>query len=168
MGWSNGALFAQMYAIARHTAPTPGGNRVAAAAVFAGGDPLLDPVGGEQPTCAMTPAPRTTVPIYMIHRSCDSALPCSAEQAQKFNPPPGFDVEGWLARLRSTLGDPNTQDRIIDAQAQAALACEAAIRCGFVEGLANHLHWPDGLDDQSGVDWEPEMLAFLRDHPLTR
>lgn len=30
MGWSNGGFFGQMYAIARHTTPTPGGNRVAA------------------------------------------------------------------------------------------------------------------------------------------
>jgi len=29
-----------------------------------------------------------------------------------------------------------------------------------------NLHWPDGVEDGGGVDWEPEMLGFLRDHPL--
>jgi len=32
--------------------------------------------------------------------------------------------------------------------------------------LLNHVRWPDGVADRSGLDHEPELLDFLRAHPL--
>ncbi len=31
----------------------------------------------------------------------------------------------------------------------------------------NHLRWPNGVDDGSGIDHEPAFLDSLRSHPLS-
>ena len=80
MGWSNGAYFAEMYATGRQTQPTAGGHYVAGAAVYAGSDPYNNTVSTQSPSCALSQYPRTSAPIYLIHRSCDSLVPCNVAQ----------------------------------------------------------------------------------------
>jgi poly(3-hydroxybutyrate) depolymerase len=165
-GWSNGAFFAQLYAIARHVTPTPGGNRIAAAIAYAGGDPFgtiaNTGLGG------LATYPQSQVPIYNLHRDCDALVPCDAANA---GPLAGLDIETWFAHLRSStsvpqatwVGDPNAVDVTIDRTGQLVTSCLAPSACGPALGLANHINWPGGLGGQR--DWEPESLAFLRDHP---
>ncbi len=165
-GHSNGAIFAMLYAVARHVTPTPGGHRVAAAAVYAGFDPFNDLRAMHTPSCALDPYPTTTVPIYQVHRACDSLVACDEAQNREFLDLPGGSVEGWLETLRTTMGDPNVEHAIIDFAGVEVDACTRPLLCTSSVGLVNHLRWPDGIDDGGGQDWEVPMLAFLRDHPL--
>jgi dienelactone hydrolase len=161
-GWSNGAFFSALYAIARQATPTPGGHRVAAAALYAGANPFATTTVTQTPTCATAP-PATSAPMYMIHRACDALVPCNGATTLPATPP-GYDVEGWLMTLGSTEHDTAVTDVIIDDNGTAATAC--ATSCPLVTGTENHLRWPDGVADRGGMDWEPAMLGFLRDHPL--
>lgn len=38
--------------------------------------------------------------------------------------------------------------------------------CEYRIALVNHVRWPDGVADRSGIDHEPRILGSLRDHPL--
>jgi len=139
-GWSNGAIFGQYYAIVRHPStqlavagsrwgqPTPGGNHVAAAAVFSGDDPFAGLPSGD---CGMRVYPTTRVPIYLSHRACD-LVPCEETQqecqfaiaSRSYQDTTGastdLTVEYWLAQeLTATsgwhaMGDSATQDVVLD------------------------------------------------------
>jgi predicted esterase len=160
-GWSNGAFFGAEYTFFRHTHPTPGGNRIAAAAVYAGGDPF-QAISATEPQCALLDIPKPAPPLYDIHRSCDSFVPCDLAQFTQFGRSPGYDVETWIARLQGPLGGmTTTKDVIISTTAALATACVPAAMCAQGPGGLNHSHWPDGVADGSGVDWEPDMLKFL-------
>jgi poly(3-hydroxybutyrate) depolymerase len=165
VGWSNGAFFAQLYAIARYGASTTGGHHIAASAAYAGGSPFENLTDSQQPSCQYSPYPKSQVPIYLIHRDCDAAVGCDATQRSNFSQPPGYDVEGWVATAvaQAGLGDSALRDVIIDNAGTKQMACASV--CGKIPGLINHARWPDGIDDQ-GTDWEPIMLLFLRQHPL--
>jgi poly(3-hydroxybutyrate) depolymerase len=161
MGWSNGAFFAQLYSIARATTATPGGNTVAAAAVYAGADPFANTTPTQSPSCALSPYPQSKVPIRIVHRDCDAAVACDAQQQSSFGLAPGFDVTDWLttAAASSGVGDPNVSQSLIDGEARAVTAC--ATVCTKAVGALNHTHWPDGSGADK-VDWEPSMLQFLQ------
>ena len=140
-GWSNGAIFGQLYAIARHPSsslakvagsgygqPTPAGNYVAAAAVYSGDDPFIGFPSGD---CGTRTYPTTQVPIYLAHRACD-LVPCNESQqeciggyaSRSFEDTTGAStdatVEFWLGQeLTATSGwhamaDPNVADVIFD------------------------------------------------------
>src|SRR5262249_2524002 len=155
---------------ARHARSTPGGNRVAAASLYAGHDPFNNLTDSQTPSCQLNPYPTSPVPIQMIHRACDALVACDEAQRSKSMLPPGNAVEEWMLRLQSvtgtTVGDPALEDSIIDYGGSRALQCASAALCGVVAGTANHLHWPDGVEDGSGQDYEPTMLWFLGGHPL--
>lgn len=108
----------------------------------------------------------STVPIFTIHRSCDSAVACNNAQRVKFSQPPGYDHAGWVTALEERIGDPAVTRVIIDDRGDSRGTCVAAADCGFFDGLENHLRWPDGVADGGGADWELDLLEFLRDHPL--
>jgi polyhydroxybutyrate depolymerase len=171
-GWSNGAQYAELYAIARHETATPGGNHVAAAAVYSGSDPFNNTATDQQPSCQLAPYPQSTTPIFMISRACD-AHPCDAAQeasltALGLDPPPGATVGSWMSDLRSRLMDPNGQWEIISGTGQVVTACSHDPACTEQTAVANHIRWPDGKAfGDGGNDHEPEMLAFLRDHSAT-
>jgi poly(3-hydroxybutyrate) depolymerase len=164
VGWSNGAFFAQLYAIARHATATPGGNRVAAAVAYAGADPFSDPTGAD-PNCELATYPTSTIPIYLIHRACDALVPCSPAQATALGAVPGYVVEPWVSARVSRVADPNARDTIIDGNGQLVTSCAVATLCTNAGGTLNHLRWPDGVADGSGRDWEIAMLEFMRAHP---
>jgi len=161
-GWSNGAFFSQLYALTRHQTPTPGGNRIAAVAVFDGADPL-EPPTHQTPACAFRPYPRSSLPVFIAHRAC-SIVPCDAAQAAAKGAPPGFDVRGWLTLLRGTIGATDVTELLLDHGGAAVSSC--ARLCPGIEALVDHIRWPDGIADRSGVDREPEMLRYLAGHPL--
>jgi pimeloyl-ACP methyl ester carboxylesterase len=170
MGWSNGGFFGQMYAIARHAHATPGGNRVAAAAVFSAGDPFHNVHPDQAPSCQLDPYPRATVPILLVSRSCD-VVACDRAQAvslesTRFAVEPGHIAGDWVRDLGAKVGDPNVVWRIVDSDGQRVARCASTRQCRLGRGLLNHLRWPDGVADRSGIDHEPAMLNFLRDHPL--
>jgi pimeloyl-ACP methyl ester carboxylesterase len=164
-GWSNGAYFAQLYAIARHDNATPGGNRVAATAMYAGTDPFDNLTSTQSPSCKLAPYPALKAPTLIVHRSCDALVPCDAAETAKFQLPPG-DVEDWATTLTSALPAADFQDVLLDAAGKPTNTCMAVGLCTPTLGVDNHLHWPNGASDGSGIDHEPEMLNFLRGHPL--
>ncbi len=87
MGWSNGVFFSQLYAIARNSTATAGGNYVAAASVFSSAspfddvsyNPFDDMLHNDGSFCAITP-PAFTVPINIVYRTSDAAVACDSVQ----------------------------------------------------------------------------------------
>lgn len=155
-GWSNGATFAHLYAVARAKTPTPGGHRVAAAAAYAGGDPFRGLVEGESPSCELDPYPRADVPLLEVHRACDALVPCDGAQRAAFKMPPGDDVRDWMEIFTRKIGGPPPEEILLDRAGRDATACAPAAACGAVEGIAAHLDWPK--------EAEPRVLAFLARH----
>lgn len=188
MGWSNGGFFGQLYAIARRNAPTPGGTRVAAAAVFATAnpfddvrwDPFADVARDSDGACRLAQVPASDLPILLVYRTCDAAVAATPDQASCFDNEPGYVTEPWLALAQASglsitplrLGgrEPGASlDRPADAG--TTIACSAPTCTSITPAclcLVNHLIWPDGHYDNasSNLDHEPDMLAFLRAHPL--
>jgi predicted esterase len=167
MGWSNGALFAQLYAIARFNTATPDGNRVAAGAVYASGNPFANIAQNQTPSCEQSPYPASAVPLYLIHRTCDALTACDTVQAAAFQLPPGRSAEDWVAQLMdpSYVNDANVMFQLIDLSTVTANFCEAVPPCSEAAGIQAHLAWPDGPLYGGGDDWEVPMLDFLRAHP---
>jgi pimeloyl-ACP methyl ester carboxylesterase len=166
VGWSNGATFAQMYAIARHERSTPGGHRVAAAAGYAGGDPFENLSDEQSPSCALQHYPTSQVPLMVVHRACDALAACDETQRRLFALPPGMAVVPWIAILQRQVRDPNVERITVDRLGQRRFACAAPASCSRVVGLRNHLAWPNGIADGSGIDWEADMLGFLGERRL--
>lgn len=163
MGWSNGAMFAQFYATFRHAQPTPGGHRVAAAAVFATANPFerLSWFGSAE--CAYAPLPTSNVPVYIVNRDCDALTACNATQQASFGLPPGHDLTTWLKTLRGAINNDKVTLQLIGVTATAVSDC--ALLCTQPLGLSNHARWPDGSTGDV-KEWESAMLAFLRANPL--
>ena len=164
VGWSNGGFFAHMYGVARHVTKTPGGHNVRAVASFASGDPFENANATEDPSCKVSQYPTTLLPIGLVHRSCDSFVGCDVAQAQKFGLDPGYDVSAWATTAKTVMADPNVAQVIIDKNSVPVSACTPAALCTAAAGTINHLAWPDGLHDGSGVDGEVAILQFLKDH----
>jgi dienelactone hydrolase len=171
MGWSNGAAFAQLYAIARYQTNTPGGNQVAAAAVYAFGDPFANIDWNQTPSCELNPYPTSAVPLYLVNRTCDALTACAAAQQTAFGLPPGRSAVDWVAHLRDPLvvNDPNVTFQLVDLSTFAAnpSVCDAAptAKCNVSTGTQAHLRWPNGPLYGSGDDWEVQMLEFLKANP---
>jgi len=172
MGWSNGGFFGQLYAIARHSTPTPGGNRVAAVVPYTAADPFNNTNRDQVPSYQLDPYPTATVPILLVSRSCD-IVACNQAQADWFESgfgtvtEPGHVVEQWFAQdLPNKVNNPNALWRIVAGTGQQTNACSSNVICTPSIGLLNHLRWPDGVADGSGIDHEPAILEFLRAHPL--
>ena len=170
MGWSNGGFFSQMTAIARHDRATPGGHHVAAAAVFTAADPFNNTHEEQSPSCRLDPYPTSNVPIFIVSRACD-VVACDQAQAnglrqQGFVTEPGHVVEPWVVDLASRVGDRNVRWQIVAGSGWPVTGCTAPGVCTPTIATLNHLRWPDGVADGSGIDHERTMLDFLRDHPL--
>jgi pimeloyl-ACP methyl ester carboxylesterase len=166
MGWSNGGRFASLYAIARHDAETPSGNRVAAFANYTSGDPFENITATQEPSCKLAEYPTTTVPAMIMSRSCD-IVACNEQHAQAFTDgghpmTPGNVAATWT----TTLGAMGADVRWLRISDDGTDADGCALRCGFLRALTNHVRWPDGIADRRGNDREPDLLRFLRDHPL--
>lgn len=169
MGWSNGGFFSQMYGMGRHGRKTPGGHRVAAVSIYTAADPFENINEGQDPSCKLDPYPRSDLPIMITGRSCD-VVACDTAQAgalraQGLVVEPGHVVGRWIDDLRLKVGDQNVRRLIVSTSGVAVADC-ASVGCSPELGLLNHVRWPNGVADRSGLDREPEMLGFLRDHPL--
>lgn len=170
MGWSNGARFAAMYGISRHEQGTlNGGHFVAAVANYSGGDPYENIRDGFEPSCKQDPYPVSTVPYMLVSRSCDGVA-CSEEQAAVFRQTdpitPGNVAETWIRTLTDVIGVQDVEWWIVNYYGDRVRGCAPADLCTLTVAVLNHIRWPDGIDDGSGIDYEPDMLAFLRDHPF--
>lgn len=170
MGWSNGGFFSQMYVIARQHTPTPGGNRPAAAVAYTAADPFNNLNTGQSPSCQLDPYPSSNAPIFLVSRACD-IVACDAEQAKSLESQggavePGHIVSEWEVTLRNRILNPNVSRRIVAGNGQNTARCTSASFCTTGIAVLNHVRWPDGVADDSGIDHEPAMLDFLRDHPL--
>ena len=194
VGWSNGAFFSQLYAIARHTTPTAGGNRVASAAVFATAnpfgdvswDPFNETINDGSTSCNLA-IPLSTVPIHIVHRSSDAAVACDTIQAACFSTEPGYTTDQWITQA-TQAGLPVTGLLLggIESGSVAALDVEALGGCTDYSGgcplgdcktdlfgdtclsFVNHTRWPDGVYNNfpfTGIDREIDMLQFLRNNP---
>lgn len=170
MGWSNGARFTAFYGLTRHQKPTSAGNRIAAVANFSGGDPYKNIQQNYIPSCEIKKYPVSKLPLYMISRTCDGVA-CNEKQAAKFkkenkNITPGNVAETWVNTLKNKIKDPNVLWQKINYYSKPAKNCTPAFLCSSLIALRNHFFWPDGYEDKTGIDWEPEMLKFLKKHPL--
>ena len=170
VGWSNGARYAALYGIARHATATAGGHNVAAVAVYSGGDPFENTTDDQVPSCRQDPYPATELPYLLVSRTCDE-IACNEAQAQALRDggvdvTPGNVAETWIEALRTLSGDPNVEWSRLTYEAQHVNLCAPVDLCTPMIALLNHLHWPDGIDDGSGLDHENDLLDFLRDNPL--
>lgn len=191
IGWSNGGFFVQLYAIARHATPTPGGRRVAAAVAFAAADPFdgirWDPFNQQpinEPAACRVATPASDVPILLVHRTADSAVACDAVQAACFDTEPGYATAPWIAAA-STRGLTAVRGLLIGGlETGAGFDADAAACTNYSGGcptgtcaipsshgclaLVNHLRWPDGAynNPPTGTDRETDMLQFLASRPL--
>lgn len=168
-GWSNGARFAQSYALARHDGGTPGGHHVRATAIFSGTSPFETPDPSLTPSCRLQSPARSSLPMFLLSRSCD-ILACNAAQADGFRDAgtevtPGDVMEEWVADLRTRLGNPNVTWQRISGTGVPVNACTPPGLCTPIPALVNHARWPDGLNDNQGNDNEPRLLDALRDAP---
>ena len=171
-GWSNGAFFAQMYGIARHATPTPEGQRVAAVVAFTGADPFHNLNAGQEPSCRLDPYPPSRLGVLLVGRSCD-IVACDEAQAaslraQGLEIEPGHVAETWQGDLLARVGSPDVSRRIVAGIGLAVPGCTPPPLCTPAVSLLNHVRWPDGVADGSGIDHEPEMLDFLRARPWTK
>ncbi len=159
MGHSNGGFFAQMYAIARHDTPTPGGHRVAATSVYSTGDPFADidlhADLRDGSSCEMDPYPTSDVPLMLVGRDCD-IMACDTRQANNLEAESGKDVQKWMSALSEMVDNENVERVILDGRGRTTNQCRRW--CGTGLAFANHMNWP--------TDFEPAMLHFLREHPL--
>ena len=170
MGWSNGAFFSQMYVIARQLTATPGGNHPAAAVAYTGADPFNNTSAAQSPSCQLDPYPFWRAPIFLVSRACD-VVACDSAQAldlerQGVVVAPGHIVGDWENILHNTIGNTDVSRLIVSGTGQSVANCTPPPFCTGSIALLNHLRWPDGVADGSGIDHELEMLDFLRDHPL--
>lgn len=188
-GWSNGGFFSQLYAIARGDTATAGGNRVAAAAVFAAADPFAgiswDPFNetsvSNGAACRLATYPVSNVPILVVHRTADSAVACDAVQAACFATEPGYTTTQWLAdasqarlQVQGLLIGGLEAGATLDANATGCASfavcpvgdCNTAPLSDACRSLVNHLRWPDGVynNPPSGADRETDMLQFFAAH----
>ncbi len=171
-GWSNGARFAALYGIARHTTTTPGGSRIAAVVNYSGGDPFSNGHHGMEPSCQQGVYPTSAIPLLLVSRTCD-IVACNEAQDQAFlvagtETSPGNIASAWIRTLRVEIESPNVTWSPISA-AGAAVAegtCAPANLCSPLRAALNHVKWPDGIADESGIDHESTMLAFMRANPL--
>lgn len=191
-GWSNGAFFSQLYAIARRDTATAGDNRIAAAAVFAAADPFAgiswDPFSEtsteDGDACRLATYPVSDVPILVVHRTADSAVACDAAQAACFATEPGYTTMQWLydanqagLQVRGLLINGLETSASLDADANSCTGYSAACPVGDCStapssdaclSLVNHLRWPDGdyNNPPDGLDREEDMFQFLAARPL--
>ncbi len=168
MGWSNGLFFSQMYGIARHRRATPGGNHVAAVAGFSGANPFANIRQDMEPSCELDPYPRSDLPILIVSRACD-VVACNQEQEDGWEltipANPGQVVAQWMLDLHAKVHDPNAEWLIVTGLGTRANQCTPPWLCPLSVATLNHVRWPDGVADGSGIDWEPVMLDFLAAHP---
>jgi hypothetical protein len=136
MGWSNGAFFGQLYSVARHDTATPGGARVAAASVFAAGDPFQDiardPFSdqpwGHIPTCRLKTYPASDVPILIVYRTCDAATACGPSDEACFGADPGYVISDWVS-VAPSLGLTGVQGHLINGiEAGDGLDSDATVK----------------------------------------
>ena len=170
MGWSNGGFFGQLYAVARFVTPTPGGHRVAAAVAYTAADPFHNTRHVQEPSCRLDPYPRSEVPILLVSRAC-GVVACDAAQAlslaaRGYVPEPGQVVAPWFADLSTRVGSRGAHWDILTGLGTRTTRCTPAVLCVPAVATLNHVRWPDGFADGSGLNHEPQMLGFLRDHPL--
>jgi poly(3-hydroxybutyrate) depolymerase len=162
-GWSNGAFFGQLYGLLRHAAPTNGGNRIASVVAFDGADPYQAPSDGAV-GCALTPYPKSSLPVMLIHRAC-SIVPCNAAQKAALVAPPGFDVSAWESTLQLSIQSSDVENVMVGVDGKLAAQCTPAGLCSKLTATKQHILWPDGFID-GGTDFEPRMLGYMRTHPL--
>ncbi|MBS2015926.1 MAG: hypothetical protein JST00_23765 [Deltaproteobacteria bacterium] len=189
MGWSNGGFFGQLYAIARRNAATPGGSKVAAAAVFATAnpfedvrwDPFANVAKANASSCRLAKIPSSAVPVMLVYRTCDAAVAATPAQATCFDTEPGYVTEPWLTEAAAAglaytplrLGGRETGPDLDQPVAAATnptctpTSCTPTVTAGCL-CLVNHLIWPDGVypNASSNIDHEVDMLEFLKTHPL--
>jgi poly(3-hydroxybutyrate) depolymerase len=190
-GWSNGGFFGQLYAIARGATATAGGNRIAAAAVFAAADPFAgisyDPFNetsvSDGAACGLAAYPVSDTPILIVYRTADSGVACDAMQAACFAAEPGHTTTQWLTdasqaglQVHGLLISGLETGAAFDLNATTCTDYSSACPTGDCTtvplshaclSLVNHLRWPDGAynNPPSGTDHEVDMLQFLAAHP---
>eukprot|EP00912_Choanoflagellata_sp_UC4_P002146 UC4_evm2s1361 len=173
-GAAEGGFFAQMYSIARSRnfkSVQPSGTCVAAASVYAAGDPFSNITAYDAKNygaaCSMNPYPSETVPVMITSKDCDNVVGCdSAHQCQiSMNGcsarPPGFNIADWIndAKLKMDLDiswDLITTIRNITLRcATEHYCCKSNTKFGCSDAVSAQNH------DTFPKSREYRMLSFL-------
>lgn len=165
-GWSEGGKLSFLYGFARHETKTPGGSNVAAVAAYSSSNPF-DRMGEGGKRCEIGEYPHSSVPILIISRTCD-IIPCNKTQqdnleAESFSD--AINVEDWLSILKNEMQNDSVQWKRIDFFGNEQQSCNNS-SCDIDIATRNHLVWPDGVTDDSKIDYETDMLSFLKNNPL--
>lgn len=154
MGWSAGGFMSQLYGIARHETPTPGGNYVASVAVYSAANPFAS-LGG----CARDPQPPTLLPIFTVGRDCDIVLCTEAHADVSVSDDPlGMSMNQWVDLLELDFGNSAVERLILDRRGNMVDDCAPASQCTRQAAELNHIRWV-------GPEIELQMLGFLNSHP---
>ena len=167
IGWSNGAAFAGVYATLRDKTPTARGNKIAGVFAYSIGDSFGGIELNENPSCGVTPRPKSKVPYYLISRSCD-VVTFSYEQQQRFlqlGAPISKqqNANKWYKVLTEEMENDHAVWTLINRMGQVTDTCTPPTQCSYLlEALSNHLNWPNGVNDGGGVDHEIHALNLLK------
>ena len=156
-GWSNGAAMAYLYALNRP--------KVAAIAVYSAANPfgmLADPCPQKPVTTTPTDNSQIRIfnsglPVMHLYNNCDVAGICrNAQHLASQLQPLGVEVNDTIINSFMTKTDSCLDSCGTDPNGDASVLSNPL---GASLGLVNHARWPFG--------WTPEMLDFLRRHPLS-
>ncbi len=151
IGWSEGALFSQMYGIMREHVASLYGHRVKAVVAYTGTNPYHRKYENHR-DCESSYNFSTQLPIMLLGRSCDAAA-CSKKSLS--TRPDWSDTESmeeWHETLIGDLGNRNVERVIIDDNGMEVSRCEV-FTCSRWRAVKNHITWPR--------EQEENILRFL-------
>jgi hypothetical protein len=102
--------------------------------------------------------------MMMVQHSCDWE-PCDATQRITMGRPPGYSLADWVTTLQTQIGARDATTLLLDNTSHVVTACDNSPSCTVTLGRTNHGHWPNGVHDGTGLDYEPNMLDYLKNHP---
>ena len=153
IGWSEGALFSQMYGIMREHISSPYGHKIKAVVAYSGSNPYHRKYEKGR-DCESNYDFTTNLPIMLISRSCDTVscaeTPFSSRYQAEWTDTES--MEAWEHTLNGDLKNSNVERLIVDDNGQSVSNCEV-LSCTRWRAVKNHITWP--------VEQEEAMLRFL-------
>lgn len=151
IGWSEGALFSQMYGIMREHVSSPYGHRVKAVVAYTGTNPYHRKYENQR-DCESSYKFSTQLPILLMGRSCDAAACSKKSMGTRPDWSDTESMEEWHETLTGVLGNKEVERVIIDDEGREVSRCEV-LTCNRWRAVKNHITWPR--------EQEEEMLRFL-------
>ncbi len=161
IGWSEGALFSQIYGMIREQYSSPYGHKIAAIVAYSGSNPFKRRYINNR-RCEPKLNFKTNLPILFMSRSCD-IIPCNSAHENLFTQPSWADaapLNEWMDTLKNELGNKNISYVMIDDNSNVTNRCSLVRDCHRYRSVINHIKWPKKQ--------EQKMLKFLFNHKLKK